>query len=357
MNESTYQLIKELTELQGISGHERRIREYMKDQMTELVDEIHQSRLGNIFGIKKSSQNHAPRLMIAAHMDEVGFIVREVTDRGLMRVTPIGGWNPYVISAQRFTLQTKAGDYPVVSGAVPPHLLRDGNQKDSLSADSVLFDAGFNSKEEAEEYGVRPGDPVVPAVETVRTANEDSIICKAWDNRYGCAVVIETLREIQGKDLPNELVIGATVQEEVGLRGVRGAVHQFQPDVFIAVDCSPANDTEKETTSEGQLGRGFLLRVQDPGMITHNGLREYIQDTASSYNIPYQYFFSKGGTDAGAAHTMNDGIPSAVIGVPARYIHGHQTLFKVEDYEAAKEFLQHLVINFDQTTYETIIQA
>ncbi|MGF3182908.1 glutamyl aminopeptidase [Facklamia sp. P12934] len=357
MNDQTFALIKKLTELQGISGHEKRVRDFMHQEMSPLVDEIHQSSLGNIFGIKHSKKEGAPRLMVAAHMDEVGFMVREITDRGLFRVVPIGGWNPYVISAQRFTLQTKKGDYPVVSGAVPPHLLREKGAKSQLKADSILFDAGFTSKEEAEEFGVRLGDPIVPQVETIKTANGKSILSKAWDNRYGCTVVLETLREIQNEELNNELIIGASVQEEVGLRGIRGGVHEFQPDLFVAVDCSPANDIEKATQSEGQLGGGFLLRIQDPGMITHKGLREYIEDTANTHNIPYQCFFSKGGTDAGAAHTMNKGVPSAVIGVPARYIHGHQTLFTISDYEAAKEMLLHLVRNFDRTTYETIIKS
>lgn len=357
MQEQTFQLIKELTELQGISGHEGRVRDYMRQKMTPFVDEIHQSGLGNIFGIKKSNTEEAPRLMVAAHMDEVGFIVRSITDRGLFKVVPIGGWNPYTISAQRFTLQSKKGDIPVVSGAVPPHLLRGDQNQTKVKADSILFDGGFTSKEEAEEYGVRSGDPIVPQVETIRTVNGKSIFSKAWDNRYGCAAVIETLQAINDEELPSTLIMGASVQEEVGLRGIRGGIHEFQPDVFIAVDCSPANDTEKVNPAEGELGQGFLLRIQDPGMITHKGLREFIEDTASTHKIPYQYFFSKGGTDACAAHVMNKGVPSAVIGVPARYIHGHQTLFTISDYQAAKEMLLQVVKSFDRTTYQTICQA
>lgn len=356
MNQESFKLIKEITELQGIPGDEGQVRQYIKSNIEDLVDKVHESPLGNIFGERFSEQKDAPKLMIAAHMDEVGFMVREITDRGLIRVTPLGGWNPYVISAQRFTLKTRKGDYPIVSGAVPPHLLRESKASQEIKPDSVIFDAGFETKEEALEFGVRPGDSIIPQVETVKTANEKAIISKAWDNRYGCAAVIETLRRLKDEQLPHHLIIGATVQEEVGLRGVRGAVHEFNPDLFIAVDASPANDIEKSTASEGELGKGFLLRVQDPGMITHKGMREYIEDTASSNSIPFQYFFSKGGTDAGAAHTMNKGIPSAVVGVPARYIHGHQTLFRFDDYEAAKELLYHIVTKLDKTTYETIIK-
>lgn len=355
MNKNNFNRIKELTELQGISGNEGQVRDYLKEKMTPLVDELEVSGLGNIFGIKRSKLEEAPRIMVAAHMDEVGFMVQQIKKNGTIAVVPIGGWNVYAISAQRFTLQTRKGDYPIVSSAVSPHLLRDGGAK-NLKASDILFDAGFTSKEEAQEYGVRPGDSIVPQVETVMTANKEGIIAKAWDNRYGCTVILDTLEAIQDKELKSELVIGATVQEEVGLRGVKGAVHRYQPDLFLAVDCSPAGDAEGKKDEQGQLGEGFLLRVQDPGMITHKALREYLLDTAETNNIPYQYFFSKGGTDAGAAHTMNDGIMSGVIGVPARYIHGHQSLFRISDYEAAQAMLEAVVTSFDRTTYETLLE-
>lgn len=356
MEEKTFKLIKDLTELQGISGNEGRVRQYLKEQMTPLVDEVNISGLGNVFGIKRSQDTSAPKLMLAAHMDEVGFMVSRITANGLLSVVPIGGWNPYSVSAQRYTLQTRKGDYVCISSSVAPHLLRGQDGAKSLKVEDILFDAGFESKEEALEYGVRPGDSIVPATETVYSANKKNIIAKAWDNRYGCAVMLETLEAVKDLGLASTLIAGATVQEEVGLRGVKGAVHEFQPDVFLAVDCSPANDSEGKKDEFGQLGEGFLLRVQDPGHITHKGMREYLLDTAETHDIPYQFFFSKGGTDAGAAHVMNAGVPSAVIGVAGRYIHGHQTLFRISDYEAAREMVKQIVTTFDRTTLETILQ-
>ncbi|MBK0347802.1 glutamyl aminopeptidase [Aerococcaceae bacterium zg-ZJ1578] len=356
MNNQTFQLIKQLTEVQGISGNERRVREVIREKMTPLVDEVHQSPLGNLFGVKHSQIADAPRLMVAAHMDEVGFMISRITDNGLFAVIPVGGWNPYSISAQRYTLQTKKGDYICISSSVAPHLLRGKSEGQSVKAEDILFDAGFTSKEEALEYGVRPGDSIVPQTETVKTANGKNIISKAWDNRYGCAVMLETLASVKDLVLPNHLIAGASVQEEVGLRGIKGAVHQFQPDLFLAVDCSPAGDAEGKKDEFGQLGQGFLLRMQDPGHITHKGLRDYLLDTAESNHIPYQYFFSKGGTDAGAAHVMNNGVPSGVIGVPGRYIHGHQTLFSISDYEAAREMLLKIVTTFDRTILNSILK-
>lgn len=345
MDDKLFQRIKELTELQGVSGYERNVREYMVEKMELLVDEIHVSDLGNVYGIIKSKNEDAPKLMISAHMDEVGFMVTTIHNNGTMSVTPIGGWNVYAVSAQRYTLQTNKGNYPIVSSAVAPHLLR-GGQASQLKPEDIRFDAGFESKEEAESFGVRPGNTIVPDVETIYAANKKSIIGKAWDNRYGCVAVLDLLDYVQGKELEFDLIIGANVQEEVGLRGVRGAVHRYQPDLFLAVDCSPAADAEGGREVQGRLGDGFLLRVQDPGMLTHRALIDYIIDLADEREIDYQYFFSKGGTDAGAAHTMNEGIISGVIGVPARYIHGHQSLYRISDYQAAIAMLQAIADDF-----------
>jgi len=352
-NLNTRELIKRTTELQGTSGFEHAVRTFMKNEMEPYVDRIEYDGLGGIFGVKDSAEKDAPKLMVAAHMDEVGFMVSSITDKGLLKVLPLGGWNPYVVSSQRFTLQTKMGNYPVVSSSVPPHLLKN-KEASKLSIEDILFDGGFESKEEAESYGVRPGDALVPDVETVEMANGKTFIGKAWDNRFGVTLVLELLKMLNEENLASTLIAGANVQEEVGLRGTKGAVRKFDPDAFLAVDCSPANDLKGDKEAFGRLGEGFLLRIQDPGMILSKEMKDFLLDTAESNDIPYQYFVSKGGTDAVAAHQLNEGIPSAVIGVPARYIHTHQSLFRIDDYEAAREMVYHVVKTFDRSTLETL---
>lgn len=355
MEEKTFQRIKELTELQGTSGFEDDIRQYMKRQLTPLVDDIQYDGLGGIFGIKQSKEKDAPRVMIAAHMDEVGFMLTEIKENGLFRVVPLGGWNPYVVSAQRFSLKTKQGVYPCISSSVPPHLLRGTNGQRNLEVSDILFDAGFESKEEAEQYGVRPGDTLVPLVETIKTANDKNIISKAWDNRYGCTIVLEALEALQNESLAHTLIAGANVQEEVGLRGSKPSVHKFKPDLFFAVDCSAADDSQTKEGTFVHLGEGTLLRIYDPGLILLPRLREYLLDIAETNKIPYQYFVSKGGTDASAAHITNNGIPSTVIGVCGRYIHTHQTMFSIKDFEAAKEMLIQVLKGLDRSTVDTIV--
>ncbi|GCF95399.1 glutamyl aminopeptidase [Enterococcus florum] len=354
MKEETFLRIKELTELQGTSGFEDDVREYMRAKMTPLVDEVAQDGLGGIFGIKKTSEE-APRVMVAAHMDEVGFMLTEITPRGLFKVVPLGGWNPYVVSAQRFTLKTGKGNYPCISSSVPPHLLRGTDGQSAVKVTDLLFDAGFDSLEEAVAFGVCPGDTIVPQVETVKTANGKNIISKAWDNRYGCTVVLEALEALKEETLEYTLIAGANVQEEVGLRGSKPAVTKFKPDLFFAVDCSAADDLLTKSGTFGHLGEGTLLRIQDPGLILLPRLKEYLLDTAQTHHIPYQYFVSRGGTDAGAAHTANEGIPSSVIGVCGRYIHTHQTMFSIADFEAAREMLIQVLKGLSKSTIETII--
>src|SRR5690625_877272 len=209
MNEETFSLINQTTALQAIIGFEQRARDFIRQEMTPLVDEVQTDGLGGIFGIKRNKDTNAPRVMIAAHMDEVGFMITRIKPNGLFNVVGLGGWNPYVVSAQRFTLQTAKGDYPCVSSSIPPHLIRGNNGgSNAPKIEDILFDAGFDSKEEAESFGVRPGDTIVPDVETVKMANGKKIVGKAWDNRYGVSVVIEALRELKDETLPNTLIAG-----------------------------------------------------------------------------------------------------------------------------------------------------
>ena len=357
MEAKTEQLIKTLTEMKGTSGHEGRIRDFMRSELTPLVDRIEQDGLGGIFGVRDSKED-APRIMIAAHMDEVGFMVTNITPNGMFKVSPLGGWNPYVVSAQRFTLLTRNGDYPIISSSIPPHLLRAaGGQQPAVKVTDILFDAGFTSREEALEYGCRPGDTIVPDVETIWTANKKRMISKSWDNRYGCTVVLEALKAVKDETLPNTLIAGANVQEEVGLRGTGPSVTKFNPDLFFAVDCSAADDINGSKETFGHLDQGFLLRILDPGMVTLPRMKEFLEDTALTHNIPFQYFVSQGGTDAGKAHLMNQGVPSAVIGVCARYIHTHQTMFSIKDYEAAREMVIQTIRALDRSTVNTILDG
>ncbi|MGF9963565.1 M42 family metallopeptidase [Bacillus rhizoplanae] len=355
MNKETMELFRTLTELQGASGFEHNVRRFMKQELSKYSDEIVQDRLGSIFGLKKGDEN-GPRVLVAGHMDEVGFMVTQITRNGMVRFQTLGGWWSQVLLAQRVQIMTDNGPIIGVVGSVPPHLLSDEQRARPMDIKNMLIDIGVDSREEADEIGVKPGQQIVPICPFTPMANPKKIMAKAWDNRYGCGLAIELLKELKDEKLPNTLYSGATVQEEVGLRGAQTAANMIQPDIFYALDAGPANDASGDKTQFGQIGKGAVLRLYDRSMVTHRGIREFILDTAETHNIPYQYFVSQGGTDAGRVHTSNSGVPSAVIGVCARYIHTHASILHVDDYAAAKELLIHLVKATDKTTFETIKQ-
>ncbi|SFB37093.1 endoglucanase [Lentibacillus halodurans] len=351
MNEETMDLFKNMTELQGAPGNEHAVRQFMRGELEKYADKVVQDNLGGVFGVKNGD---GPRVMVAGHMDEVGFMVTQITKNGMVRFQTLGGWWSQVLLAQRVQIMTDNGPVIGVIGSTPPHNLTSEQRKKPMDTKDMLIDIGADDREDAEKIGVKPGQSIVPICPFTPMANEKKILAKAWDNRYGCGLSIELLKELQNETVPNELYTGATVQEEVGLRGAKVAANMIQPDIFFALDASPANDMSGSDQEFGQLGKGALLRIFDRSMITHRGMREFILDTAESSDIPYQFFVSQGGTDAGSVHVSNDGVPSAVVGICSRYIHTSSSIIHVDDYQAAKELLVKLVQSTDQNTIDSI---
>lgn len=352
MYHNLFKDIAEVTNLSATSGFEAPVRRYLRDKLTPYVDRIETDGLGGIFGIKEKA--NAPRVLVAAHMDEVGFMISTIKPDGTFRVVELGGWNPLVVSSQRFDLFLQDGrKIPVISGSLPPHLSRGKSETSAIPAISdIIFDAGFASQEEAESFGVRPGDVLIPHSEAILTANGTHVISKAWDNRYGVLMIAKLVESLSDSQLHYELVTGANVQEEVGLRGAHTATTQFDPSLFFAIDCSPAGDIYGD---QGAIGGGTLLRFFDPGHILLPAMKDFLLTTAEEAGVRYQYYSGKGGTDAGAAHLQHRGIPSTTIGVCARYIHSHQTLYSMDDFLEAQHFLQALITKLDRTTIQTIL--
>ena len=353
MNEQTFKLFKTLTELPGAPGNEHAVRGFMREQLGMYSDELIQDKLGSVFGVKRGDPN-GPKIMVAGHMDEVGFMVTSITKNGMIRFQTLGGWWSQVLLAQRVQIITANGPVTGVIGSIPPHLLDESKRNKPMEIKNMLIDIGADNREDALKIGIKPGQQIVPICPFTPMANEKKILAKAWDNRYGCGLAIELLKETSDEKLPNILYSGATVQEEVGLRGAQTAANMIDPDLFFALDASPANDMTGDKNEFGQLGKGTLLRILDRSMVTHRGMREFVLDMAETHDIPYQYFVSQGGTDAGRVHTSNQGIPSAVIGICSRYIHTAASMIHVDDYAAAKELLIKLVKAADKGTVETI---
>lgn len=354
MDKQTLQMFKQLTEFPAVSGFERELRQFVKEKMEPYTDEFVQDRLGSLFGVIRGDEN-GPKMMVAGHFDEVGFMTTGITDQGLIRFQPLGGWFSQVVLAQRLHIITDQGPIVGVVGSTPTHLLSPEQRNKPVDIKSMYIDIGADDRAEAEQMGLRTGLQIVPICEFTPMANPKKIMAKAWDNRYGVGLAIELLQAVHGEKLGGTLYSGATVQEELGLRGARTAAQLIQPDLFFGLDCSAANDMTGDRNAFGHLGKGALLRIYDPTMFTHRGMVEYIQDTASTHQIPVQYFISAGGTDAGQVHVSGTGVPSTIIGICGRYIHTSSSIIHTDDYDAAKELLIKLVKGMNNSTYRTIL--
>lgn len=331
-------LYEELVNLPGTSGQEKYVRKYMKQHLETLTEGIEQDNLGSIFGVL-NLEGEGPNVMIAGHMDEVGAMVLEITSKGVIKMVPIGGISPAVMVSQHMNIVIDDGSFvPGVVGAKPPHLLRDATNKQVSSFEDFFLDIGANDYDHALELGVKIGQQIVFENNYKVSADGKKYFSKAWDDRFGCAMVLDVLEDIKKEnlELPCTLYAGANVQEEVGLRGAVTSSFKFQPDLFIAIDCSPANDTFSDSMVAGKLGEGFLLRFLDPRTVMHQGMKKFVEETAINNNIKFQYYRSLGGTDAAAVQLSRSGVLVCTIGMPSRYIHSTTSIIHEDDATAVK---------------------
>lgn len=353
----TLSMLKELTDAKGIPGNEREVREVMKKYITPYADEITTDGLGGLIA-KKEGQANGPKIMLSGHLDEVGFMVKQIDDKGFIRFQTVGGWWSQVMLAQRVTVVTSKGESITgVIGSKPPHVLSPEARKKPFDIKDMFIDIGATSKEEAESWGVRPGDMIVPYFEFTVMKNEKFLLAKAWDNRIGCAIVVDVLKNLQKENHPNIVYGVATAQEEVGLRGAKTAAYKIEPDIGIALDVGTAGDTpgmtEKESLSK--LGDGPQIIVYDHSLVSHRGLREFVVDLAEELNIPYQFeSIPGGGTDAGAISLTKAGVPALAITVSTRYFHSNASVIHRDDYENTVKLVTEVVKRLDWDTVNKI---
>lgn len=357
--DETLKMLKELTDAKGIPGNEHEPREVMKKYITPFADEMETDGLGSLIA-KKTGDENGPKIMIAGHLDEVGFMITQIDKNGFLRFQTVGGWWSQVMLAQRITIVTANGDVTGVIGSKPPHILSAEARKKPVDIKDMFIDIGASSREEAMEWGVRPGDMAVPYFEFTVMNNEKHLLAKAWDNRIGCAIAIDVLKNLKGENHPNIVYGVATVQEEVGLRGAKTAGNKVQPDISIAVDVGIAGDTpgisEKEAMSK--MGEGPQIILYDASMVSHKGLRDLVTKTADELGIPYQFdAIPGGGTDAGSIHLAHEGAPSLAITIATRYIHTHAGILHRDDYENAVKLITEVVKRLDRKTVDEITFA
>jgi endoglucanase len=347
-------MLKELVETFGAPGAEGAVAGVL-ERWLEGVGPISRDRLGS-FVCEKRGSTRAPRVMLAGHLDEVGFMVKSITKEGFVKFLPLGGWWGHVVLAQRLIIRTRRGDVLGVVGSKPPHELKDEDRKRVLEVRDMYIDVGATSDFDVHKrLDIRPGDFIVPESPFSVMANPDMLLAKAWDNRIGCALAAETVRQLRGRRHPNTVFAVATVQEEVGLRGAQTSAFKVQPDVGIALDVGIAHDTPG-TEGDERLGGGPLVVVYDSSSIPNRNLLDLVDDTARKLKLALQFeSVERGGTDAGRIHVTGEGVPSISMGVPARYIHSHVSIIHRRDYEQTVRLLVALVQRLDARTVKHLV--
>jgi putative aminopeptidase FrvX len=344
----TQTFLRDLVEAHGAPGFESDVARVMESYLKGLGT-FSRDRLGSFLCEKKGTQA-APRVMLMGHLDEVGFMVKSVTAEGFVKFLPLGGWWGHVVLGQRLIIKTRRGDVLGVVGSKPPHELRDEDRKKVLEIKDMYIDVGAASDFDVKKrLDIRPGDSIIPDSPFTVMANPNLLLAKAWDNRIGCAIAAEVLRTL-GPTHPNTVIAGATVQEEVGLRGAMTSAFKVQPDVAFALDVGIAHDTPG-TEGDEKLGGGPLVVVYDATSIPNRGLLELVRDTAEKLKIGLQFeSVERGGTDAGRFHMTGEGVPSISMGVPARYIHSHVSIIHRKDFDRTVKLLVAVVKRLDKKT-------
>jgi endoglucanase len=345
------QMLKELTEAHGVPGYEAPVRSVVRRYLEPLGD-LSQDKVGSVI-CHKAGLAEAPRVMVAGHMDEIGFMVRHITAEGFINFIPLGGWFDQVLLGQRVIISTRQGEVVGVIGVKPPHLLSPDERDKVITKRDMYIDIGATSEADVLAAGVQVGDPIIPRADFVELAGGKTYLSKAFDDRVGVALVISTLSALQNQAHPNTVFGVATVMEEVGLRGATTSVEVVNPDVAIILEADIAGDVPgiKPEVSSVKLGKGPSLLIYDARMIPNLKLRDLVLDTARAINVNLQLSAVEGGaTDGGAISLHKTGVPTVVLAVPARHIHSHSSIIHRDDYDQAAALLVALVKRLDAGT-------
>lgn len=331
-------LLKKLVETPGVSGNEGEIRETIRSEIEKHVDDISEDSLGNLICRKSGS---GPRLMIAAHMDQIGLSVKRIDEDGFIHFSKVGGITLQSLLNQRVIIHSKNKITGVI-GMKPPHLMDEEERSELPDIDDLFIDIGANDKEDAKETGIQVGD-FITFDRTFTSIENGYKTGMALDNRVGCAATIEATKKFSGN---YELVSVFTTQEEVGLKGAKTSAYAVDPDVALAVDTSIAGDVPyiKDKESDLETGKGVeitLIQSSGRGLITSEPVKNWLIETAEQYNHPYQRGVWEGGaTDAANLYLVKEGIPTGSLGIPTRHIHSSTEVVDIEDIKSTVRYLE-----------------
>ncbi len=328
-----------------------------------MADEVLFDKLGSVV-FKANGRADSPRILLAGHMDEVGFVVTGIEkETGYLTFSPLGGWFDQVLLGHRVTVRTKKGDVVGVIASKPPHLLSPDEREKVVKLDSMFIDVGASSRDAAEkDLGVRIGDPVAPLSPFAIQRGDHVAMGKAFDDRIGTFVGLEVLRRLKSQRIqhPNCLFVAATVQEEVGLRGAQTVASLVEPDVAFALEVDIAGDVPgiRPNEAPSRMGKGPSILTFDATMIPNQALKSFVIETAEKERLPHQLsVVTKGGTDAGRFHVSKAGCPSLVISVPTRHIHSHTAVADLVDIDNAVKLVIAVVKKLDAKAVQRFVRV
>jgi len=336
-------ILKELSEAIGVSGDEESVRAVVLDAVRQHADEVKVDALGNVLALKRGTGQQRLRVMLAAHMDEVGLMVVSHDSDGFLRVEAVGGIDPRLLPGT--LLQVGPDHVPGVIGVKPIHLLREKEGQEAPKIEDLVVDVGATSKDEARKLA--PLGTYATFTTPFRELGP-TVSGKAFDDRAGCTVLVELLR---GERFPSDLHAVFTVQEEVGLRGAQVAAYAVEPDCAFALEGTIADDIpkDKDVSPTTQLGKGPAITVMDRSFIADRRLVKLLTSTAEELGIPYQFKQPGiGGTDAGTIHFARQGVPSATVAVPCRYIHSPVTMLSLDDLNNTVRLMRETLMRLTQ---------
>lgn len=355
---NSIELIKKLSNANGVSGFE--------DEVTELVKEIigkdypvYEDKIRNLYinNIEKNERTK-PVVMLDAHSDEVGFMVQSIEPNGLLKFISLGGWSNQQIPAHKVRILNKEGNYVEgIISSIPPHFTSKADAGKVTDMKDMFIDVGTTSYDETvNNFKIGVGAPVIPDVECTYNENSRMFLGKAFDDRVGCAVILDVMKELKGKELSVSLTGVLSSQEEEGCRGALVAAQKVMPDLAIVLEGPPADDNfRNEYRSQGALRKGAQVRHIDPTMIANPRLIRFIQKIAEENNIKIQETVREsGGTNASKIHLENGGIPTVVIGIPVRYTHSHYGFISYDDYIETVKLVKAIAENITKDIIESL---
>ena len=353
--DDTERLLEELTNAHGVSGFEGEVREILRREWRELLPDLHTDGIGNLLGTLPGGPDR-PRVLVMAHMDEVGFLVRHIDDDGFVYINNVGGYFAQSVLTQRLSILTATGRVVGYTGMKSGHILRPAERNQMVPLERMFIDVGASSRDEVLAMGIRPGLPVAYETAFEKLGDTGRYLAKAWDDRVGLAVITEALRQLGTH--PNQVQVAATVQEEIGLRGAAVVEESLHPDIVINLEIGIASDfplMTSPTLSQEALGDGPGIFVFDRSMIPNNQFIDWIIDVARQKAIPIQFESVSGyGEDGAELQRSARGIPAVNIGIPTRYGHSQSGIIDRADYDNTVKLVRCMIEGLSEQAVQQI---